>query len=134
MQTKSSSPTTPCWLGAFIGLAASPAAAHHSWSAEYDVSRATYLSGKVASVLIRNPHSALILDVASESGRTERWTVEWASPARLRERGVTQRTVGVGDAVLITGNPHRNAKVKSLRALSVRRSDGTEIGGAGAGR
>ena len=108
----------------------SPAAAHHSWSAEYDVTRSTYISGTVTRVQLRNPHSAVVLSVTAENGRSERWIVEWASPQRLRDRGVTAQTLRVGDELLVTGNPHRDADVRSVRALSVRRSsDGTELGG-----
>src|ERR1700741_3103078 len=108
--------------------AASPTAAHHSWAAEYDLSRSTYISGTVTRVQLRNPHSAVVLSVTAESGRQERWTVEWGSPQRLRERGVTAQTLRVGDELLVTGTPHRDADVRSLRALSVRRSsDGTEL-------
>ena len=127
---KTLSPTTLVLLGAAAACEASPAAAHHSWSAEYDVSRSTYISGSVSRVLLRNPHSSLVLNVSTENGRTERWIVEWASPQRLRDRGVTAQTLRVGDALLVTGNPHRDADVRSLRALSVRRSsDGMDVGG-----
>ena len=107
---------------------AGSAAAHHSWSAEYDLSRSTYVSGTVASVAFRNPHSAFVLVVDADDGRQERWIVEWASLQRLLDRGVTNETLRVGDALLVTRNPHRDAKVKSVRAVSVRSSDGTEIG------
>jgi len=111
------------------GLVANAASAHHSWSAEYDVGRSTFISGTLARVMLRNPHSALELNVTVENGRQERWTVEWGSPQRLRERGVTERMLRVGEQFFVTGNPHRDAKVKSLRALSVRRADdGTELG------
>jgi hypothetical protein len=93
------------------------------------------VSGTVARVLLRNPHSALVVNVMNaDNGRLERWTVEWASPQRLRDRGVTERTLRAGEAVLVTGNPHRDAKVKSLRAVSVRRGDGSEVGSDAAGR
>jgi len=121
---------TALLLAATAVCAANQAAAHHSWSAEYDVSRSTYISGTVTRVQLRNPHSAVVLSVTAENGRQERWTVEWANPQRLRERGVTAQTLRVGDELLVTGNPHRDADVRSLRALSVRRSsDGTELGG-----
>ena len=107
------------------GLA--PASAHHSWSAEYDLSRSTFVSGTVTRVQFRNPHSALTL-LENEDGREQRWTVEWASPQRLRDRGVTSENLRVGDELLVTGNPHRDEKVRSLRAVSVRASDGAEIG------
>jgi hypothetical protein len=126
MNTASS---TAVLLAGFAGLEAFPASAHHSWSAEYDLSRSTYVSGTLARVMLRNPHSALVLNVVADNGRQEQWTVEWASPQRLRERGVTDRTLRAGEKLFVSGNPHRNANVRSLRALSVRRAhDGTEIG------
>ena len=107
----------------------STASAHHSWSAEYDVGRSTYISGTLTRVMLQNPHSALILNVTADNGRQERWTVEWGSPQRLRERGITATSLRVGAQLFVTGNPHRDAKVKSLRALSVRHADdGTELG------
>jgi hypothetical protein len=118
-----------------IALAAEQAPAHHSWSADYDLSRSAHVSGSITRVLIRNPHSAIILAVTTQKGRPEQWTVEWASPQRLRDRGVTAADLRVGDELFVTGNPHRDAKVKSLRALSVRRAgDGGEIGAAPSGR
>jgi len=116
-------------LTAAGGLGGGSAAAHHSWSAEYDLSRSAHVSGTVAHIAFRNPHSALVLDVKTDDGRRERWTVEWASPQRLRDRGVTDKTLRVGDALFVSGNPHRDVNVKSLRAVSVRRADGSEIGG-----
>jgi hypothetical protein len=116
-------------LAAAAGFAARSAFGHHSWSAEYDVSRSTSIRGTVARVMLRNPHSALILNVSTANGRQERWTVEWANPQRLRDRGVTERTLRAGDSVLVTGNPHRDSKVRQLRVLSVHRADdGAEIG------
>ena len=108
-------------------LVTSSAAGHHSWAAEYDLSRSTTIAGTVSRVMIRNPHSAVMLHVDND-GRREIWTVEWGSPQRLRERGITDRTLRQGDELLVTGNPHRNSKTRSLRALSVRGEDGNEIG------
>jgi len=116
-------------VAVLASTAGSRATAHHSWSADYDVSRSTSISGTLVRVMIRNPHSALVLNV-SENGRQERWTVEWASPQRLRDRGITPQSLNVGDELLVTGNPHRDAKEKSLHALSVRGRDGTELGQA----
>jgi hypothetical protein len=115
-------------IAATTGLAASQTSAHHSWSAEYDLSRSTFVNGSVARVLFRNPHSALVLNVDGDNGRQERWTIEWASPQRLRERGITERSLRVGDDLLVSGNPHRDPATRSVRATSVRRSDGTELG------
>jgi hypothetical protein len=92
------------------------------------LSRSTFVNGSVARVLFRNPHSALVLNVDGDDGQQERWTIEWASPQRLRERGITERSLRVGDDLLVSGNPHRDPQTRSVRATSVRRSDGTELG------
>jgi hypothetical protein len=116
-------------LLAAAGLAVSSASAHHSWSTEYDLSRSTSMSATVTRVLFRSPHSALHLDVSTEDGDQERWTAHWGSPQRLRERGIAEGTVRVGDVLLVTGNPHRDPTVREVRVVSLRRaSDGTEIG------
>ena len=66
----------------------------------------------------------MLVDVEMPTSRTERWTVEWASPSRLRERGVTEHTIRRGDYVMIDGNPHRDPAAKSLRLERLRRADG----------
>lgn len=122
-------PLTASLVALTAGLAAATGSAHHSWSAEYDLSRTTLVSGTIARVLIRNPHSALVVNVGGRDGRREQWTVEWGSPQRLRDRGVTEATLRVGESLVVTGNPHRDDDVRSVRAVSVRRADGTEVGG-----
>jgi hypothetical protein len=126
--TKFALASTALLLTAIAGSAASPASAHHSWSTHYDLSRSTSVSGTLRSAAFRNPHSALVLNVTTDDGRREQWTVEWGSPQRLRERGITERTLRVGEPLHVTGNPHRDEETKSVRALSVRRDDGTEVG------
>jgi hypothetical protein len=120
---------TSLLLAGLASLDSLPTSAHHSWSAEYDLGRSTSVSGTVTSVQFRNPHSTLVIAVNDE-GRQERWTVEWANPQRLKDRGITNQTLRVGDELLVTGNPHRDPKVRSLHALSVRARDGSEIGSA----
>jgi hypothetical protein len=108
---------------ALLAIAAAlPAAAHHSWSASYDLARSSRISGVVTRVLYQSPHSALVVDVDAAGGGTERWTVEWASPSRLRERGITEDTIRSGDHLIIDGNPHREPATRSLRLQKLLRS------------
>jgi hypothetical protein len=115
---------------ALASAAANRVAAHHSWSADYDVSRSISISGTLVRVTIRNPHSALVLNV-NDGERQERWVAEWGSPQRLRDRGITTESLRVGDELFVTGNPSRDPKERSLHALSVRGRDGAELGEAG---
>jgi hypothetical protein len=114
----------PSVLGSLTTCLILPAAAHHSWSASYDLARSERISGVIARVLYQSPHSSLRVDVEMPNGQVERWTVEWASPSRLRERGVTEHTIRPGDEVTVHGNPHRNPAAKSLRLERLQRSDG----------
>jgi hypothetical protein len=130
-RTKTHAATAALLLAAGSSLAF----AHHSWSADYDVGRSTHISGTVTRYSLRNPHSAVFLSVTAADGRQEHSTVEWGSPQRLRERGITDATLRVGDELLVTGHPHRDPRVKFVRALPVRRAaDGAEIGEARGGR
>lgn len=107
-------------------IAATPA--HHSWATHYDLTKSTQIYGTVAQVLFKSPHAAIMLDVETDKGQRERWRVEWASPSRLHDRGVTAKTLRPGERLSVSGNPHRDEKTKSLHAESVRRmSDGQEL-------
>ena len=111
-------------LGSFSGSAA----AHHSWARDYDATKTVTLVGKVSRLVFRSPHSAIMLEVPNENGRNERWTLEWGSPQGLRERGVNNRTLRVGDELSVSGTAHRNPRTRSIHLQSlIRLSDGLRI-------
>jgi hypothetical protein len=109
-------------------LAATPLWAHHSWSIDYDLSQSKRISGTVHRVIFQSPHSAIMIDVETADGGSERWRVEWGSPTRLRDRGVDGNTLREGDEVAVIGHPHRDPEMKSLHFESlVRSSDGLQL-------
>jgi hypothetical protein len=113
-------------IAASVLSAATPA--HHSWSTHYDLTQSRQIYGTVAQVVLKSPHAAIMLDVDTDDGRSERWRIEWASPSRLHDRGVTAKTLRAGERLSVTGHPHRDEETKSLHAESVRRmSDGREL-------
>lgn len=114
-------------------IASMPVAhAHHSWTANYDLSQSARIYGTVLRVIFRSPHVALVVEVENEQGRFEQWTVEWGNPRGLRERGVDARTIKPGDKLLVSGNPHRETSTRSLHLQSLRRtSDGLRLSGRG---
>jgi uncharacterized protein DUF6152 len=109
-----------CFLGA-LGAALPAAHAHHSWSAEYDLSRSTVLSGTVARFEFRYPHSLVLIDVVNSDGKRERWSANWGSPQRLRDRGIDERWLRAGDDVYVVGNPHRDGDTRAVRVESLER-------------
>src|SRR5580704_11947046 len=81
--------------------------AHHSLSATYYPDKEITLDGKIAQVLLRNPHSFLQIDAPDESGTMQRWSLEWRSSGQLGQQGIKRATLVVGDEVVITMNPSR---------------------------
>jgi hypothetical protein len=120
------------WLAAaFLGgtLGAGRAGAHHSISATYLLDKEMVLHGKIATFLLRNPHSFLLIDVPDEAGQTQQWSIEWAPAGQLGAQGIRGDTLKAGDEVEITIMPGKNpadhrGAVKILR----RQSDGFEWG------
>jgi len=89
---------------AMVGVGVStPAAAHHSFAAEYDATRPIDLSGEVTEVKWVNPHSWLYLDVRASDGGVTHWGVEFGSPNALEDRGLKKEFLQSGTHVHIRG-------------------------------
>jgi len=106
-------------------LIGSAAYAHHSLSATYYPDKEVTLDGKIAQLLLRNPHSFLQIDAPDESGTMQRWSLEWRSSGQLGQQGIKRDTLVVGDEVIITMNPSRTVGDHrgALKTLH-RKSDG----------
>jgi hypothetical protein len=111
-----------------------PLAAHHSFSAEFDGTRAIKITGEVTKVEWMNPHAWIHMDVSevcerpgsrgprsSDEEEQEPWTcktigadeaVEWgfelASPNGLMRQGWTRNSLKQGDHVTIEGSRARD--------------------------
>src|ERR1051325_8879305 len=92
--------------------------AHHSFTATYDTGKTVTVEGKVTQFLLRNPHSFLHIAVVGKDGKEETWNVEWAAAGQLGGAGVTRDSLKVGDPVVITGNPARDAADQRIRMVT----------------
>ena len=89
-----------------------PAVAHHSFPATYDVTRTISIKGKVTRFMFRNPHSLVMVDVATAAGA-------------LARAGASRDSLKVGDEIAIVGNPGRSTTEHRIRLNSIKRaSDG----------
>lgn len=91
-----------------IGAAASSAHAHHSHGAFYDICTTVTVEGKIEGVQWKNPHT--LIDLKTNDGAVYR--AEWTSLQGLVNSGVAgpaQDALKVGDRVVVTGNPMRDA-------------------------
>ena len=113
-------------------MLALPASAHHSFSAEFDSTKAVTLDGEVVMMEWVIPHSWLHIDVMKPDGTVERWKIEGGSPSVLMRLGWNRNSLPAGTRITVVGF---QAKDGSLRASSrdLRFPDGRrmDLGGSG---
>jgi len=90
-------------LPAALCLLALPAAAHHSFAAEYDASRPVTFTGVVTRIDWENPHVYIYMDVKGADGKVFNMAVEGHPPNTLRRTGWHQSSVKEGDTITVTG-------------------------------
>ena len=100
-------------------LVTAPTFAHHSFSAEFDLTRKITLSGVVTKVEWTNPHTYFYVDVP-ERGKVTNWALETAGPNTLTRQGWRRDSLKVGDRVTVTAYRARDdSKVASAREVIV---------------
>ena len=100
-------------LAMAAAMSALPAAAHHSFAAEFDANQAVDITGFVTKVEWANPHTFFYVDVEDENGDYANWAIELGSPNGLMRRGWTRNSLQVGDEVTVVGSRARDGSYKA---------------------
>jgi hypothetical protein len=109
-----------------IALLAPPAAAHHSFAAEFDAKNCRDFTGVLTKVDWQNPHAYFYMDIKNESGTVESWSFQTYALITLRRAGTDRQLFmdHVGKEVFVRGCLARNGRQNYAAAGTMKFSDG----------
>ena len=108
-----------------VAVCAIPAAAHHSF-AMFDASKRITVAGVVKEFQWTNPHSFILMAVASSEGQVDQWSIEMGGPAGLARQGWVPKTLRPGMNISVIMHPLREGHGGQFLAVTL--PDGTQLG------
>jgi Family of unknown function (DUF6152) len=101
-----------------------PLSAHHSWPVNN--STLVTVKGTVMELAWQNPHPMITLEVRSDDGKLETWSVGGPALNRMEANGWTRTTVKPGDVITGIGYQFADGQ-KIIRLERVVLADGREL-------
>ena len=98
--------------------------AHHTWPVSY--SKLVKVKGTVTEINWANPHPMITLQVRTDDGGVERWSVGGPATSRMEANGWTKTTVKPGDVITGIGYQFQDGQ-KVIRLEKVVLADGKEM-------
>jgi hypothetical protein len=94
-------------------VAGTPALAHHSYG-DFLRDQTVSIEGTVEHLVFANPH--VVFTLRTDEGAT--YTVEWSNLIQLERQGIRSGMVKVGDRLMASGSPHRDATIQKITLLT----------------
>jgi hypothetical protein len=121
-----------CGAAAFLLALTWPAAAHHSFAAEYDSTKTVTVKGTIQKLEWVNPHAYFWVDVKDENGKVTTWAFESLSPNALARQGWNRNSLKKGEEVTVQGYLAKDGKPLAdgsihANSKSVTRADGRKV-------
>jgi hypothetical protein len=110
-------------VGIGVLAAASAAAAHHAFAAEFDINKPVKLTGTVTKIEWTNPHAWVFMDAKDDKGNAQSWAVELVGINDLLRLGWGRDRVRTGDVINVDGFGARNG-TNTANAVSVKLANG----------
>jgi hypothetical protein len=123
--------TKAFYLASLLALTL-PAAAHHSFPAQYDIEKPITLTGKVTKVEWTNPHIFIYIDVAdSATGAPVNWALEMGGPNALLRLGWKRDSLKTGDEITVEGSLARDgSKLANAKTITMVATGKTMLSGS----
>jgi hypothetical protein len=80
-----------------------PLAAHHSFTAEFDIKKVAILQGTVIKMEWVNPHAYIHIAVKNSNGTVTEWAVEGNTPNSLLRVGLNKKSLLPGTELAVKG-------------------------------
>ena len=109
-------------------LVAAGRSAHHSTTAEFDVTHRMTLSGTLTKVDWVNPHIVVFIDAKGDERCGSRWKFESNPPAWFRRVGVSRAdfSKAIGQTVTVEGNRAKDGSLYGY-LLKITYADGNSL-------
>ena len=107
-----------------LGSGAVPLSAHHAWEVSY--ARLVTVKGTVTEVAWGNPHPMITVEVRTDDGKMEKWSVGGPATSRMEANGWTRTTVRPGDVITGVGYQFSDGQ-KTIRLEHVVLPDGKKL-------